>query len=471
MAEETQAQQAAETQPETQPQPEAQAAPAEQPNLVKMTLSTGQEVWYGPDGKAVDAEGKPLTEDPWGRGMDEPAAETAPAVEQPVEPEAQADGTPEAKPAEEDPLAKAKAELEAAQKNLALQQFLAAQPGNTYMPGEPELPQVEFGEIDTSDMPDFTNKKFASDAEAKAAVEAWAKTAAERAAKAHSLKLMQAHHEERRKQAVAAQQDAQNRAMEQRLLTTHREAMRRSGLSEADYNQKLVEVAQAARPAWWTGGDDAALPFNYVAGMLDESIRTNHEMRLPTEGFDSSADWTAEAVRDPEMVRTFTNALPRTPEAQAVLTALTEGPHAVARLKALTGTEDGKKALAWMMSIPAAGIKFQSPRWYRYSEHVRNAASRFDKPANAPAAQPAASPANVPAEQPAAEPVVVLDSPYRTPEQTAPAVTPEMSGSAAAPSTNEPDLFDDPVAWERRAIEKMRKKAQRDAGYIPAYLQ
>ena len=461
MADEAQAtQQAAETQPDPQPQPaqqpeaDAQAAPAEQqPPGVKLTLTDGREVYYDGSGVPMDAEGKPLSGDP--RPEEKPVE-----GEQPVAPEAQADGTPA-----DDPVAKAKADVEEANRRLALAEFLAKQPAQTYVPAEPKMPDVKFEPAKLLGRPKESD--YQTTDEWRKADEAWTLQQIEIHSKARATQLMQAHHEAQQKQAQADYAAQQEQAEQQRHRITHQEAQRRSGLDPAEFDQKRMELAQASMPPWYTGQGANFLPINIAANALDESVHLNHHLGVSNDGYDNSADLLAAAVKDVDWVRKFSASFPAKAETEQVIRALAEGPNFIHRARQLTDTAEGKKALDWMLSIPAEGLTKQHPLWQRYSEHIRQAASRFDKTTAVPAATPASPATNAPAATPAPAPTNTQPA-----QQPAPAVTPEMgAGTPAAAEAEPPSLFEDSAAWEKNVIQKLRAKAQRDSGYVPKYLQ
>ena len=455
MAEEPQGTQAADAQPDPQPQPAAtpeagaQAAPAEQPKApeARFTLPDGTVQHFDGEGNLVDEAGAPVAEQ---------AAE--PAAEEPEQPaaEAQADGTPDAPV--EDPVKVAERELEQAKRKLAQAQHMSVAAGQTWVPPAPEMPKVELGEVDMSDYPALP--PGTSDEEAGKIVRAWVEAKVKSAAEGHATKLMEAHHNTLRQQAMAAQQQAQQEAQQQRFQQTHAEALRRTGLSPEDYQARLMEVQRNCVPAWYSGQAQSTLPVNYASNMMDDAIRTNHALGIPTDGYDTSADLLTEVVNEPAFAKAITDAFPRTPEGQKVLTALTEGANFIGRMRALTGTDEGRAAMGKMLSVPAGNIEFGSPAWSRYSEYVRAMAARFDGATNTPPRQaPAANATNTPAQVPAG-----------TPTGAPPAVTPDMRQGAVQPTRGPIDMSD-PGAWEKQALADIEEQRVANGGTIPLVIR
>ena len=460
MADETQAtQQAAETQPETQPQPAAQpesgaqAAP-EKRELVKLTLTTGQDVYYDGTGQPLDAEGKPLAEDP--------RPKEKPADGQPVQPEAQADGVPA-----DDPVAAAKAEVEAANRRLRRAEYLSSQAGRTYLPAAGEAPQVEFERPALDAMPEESDSQTTEEYRQK--LNDWVLQQIETHGTAHAEKRFNAHVEALQKQARQAQAAANADAERQRAIRTHQEAVTRADLTQEQYVQKLGELQRASVPPNWNHQQPAtSLPFNYFGKVIEESLQQQASMNLPLDDYSTPADLMTLGLTDTPLMEKFSVAFGDGPAGQTVMTAIGQGPFAVERVKALVGTDAGQKLLARMKAVPPA--PFDSPYFGRYVAQIQRLAAALDTQPAPPRAAPA-QPAQQPAQQPAEEaPVVVADSPYATPAAAAP-VTPEMRATQPPPSGEAPNMLTDPVGWERHVVEKMRRKAQVDKGYIPAYLQ
>ena len=464
MAEETQATQAAETQPDPQPQPAAQpeagaqAAPAdpEPKPRIRMTLSDGRQV-YWQDGEMLplDEDGNRMSTDP--RQAEQPAEPAA--GEQPVEPEEQADGTPEASSAD-DEIAKLKEQAEIANRRVAMAEYLASQPGQTYVPGKLEkLPELKFKPPDLSDRPRPDN--FQTTDEWQKADEAWMNQKLDAMSRARAAEIAIASRDQQAKEAEQAHAQRQfeaDLAARKRLVN---EARRRTGLSEAEFETKHVEVRRAAFPAWYAGENENELPINVAAEELNKNVNANASMGLSNDGYDGPVELLTEALKDTAWVAQFSNAFPKRDESLQVIRALAEGPNFIHRARQLTTTEEGKKALAWMLSLPSEGLPKEHPMWPKFSEHVRLAASRFDKPTSVPAATPAATPTNTPAATPA-------PTPTNAPAPAA--VTPEMRGSAPAPSTDVPNIVDDPNGWARHTMAKMREEAKAKRGYVPHYL-
>lgn len=450
-----QSNQAADPQPDPQPQPAAepeagaQAAPETQPEEQPAEQAAPRMVGRitHPDGSVVDLDEE---------GNEHPVE--AQAEEQPAA-EAQADGTPEAvdaEPAEPDALAQARANLEAAQANLARQEFLSRQPTASFVPRPQPVQAPEFPQVDLSDMPNFKDEKFENDQQAAEAVSEWLnRKSAEmkHAAEQHAYTVIGLQQQVLQQQAEQAQAYSHQQAERQRAMATVQEAHRRSGLSVPEFQAKMAEIRQESLPPWYAGESTDALPVNYAARVMDATIQARHEAGVPLDRHATSADFVSELVATPGLARAISGAFPKSQSGLAVLHALASGPNAVGRLKALTTTDDGRKAMAELVNRPTPQSQTAFEHWVG---HVNEVASRFDGTPTPPPTTPANA-TNTPA-------TTTVTRPTAAP----PAVTPNLRGGVTTAQTAAEPVPGTPE-WERAIYAEIEEHARR-TGSAPQVL-
>ena len=267
-----------------------------------------------------------------------------------------------------------KAELEAVRRRTL------APPPTVISPRDAKPSEVEF-EMELGDIPDFDSEyddlKVADEKRRE-----WIADRARAAGEAHAKKLHDAHQEAQAKQHKELQVKAWQQQQQQKQNAVIGEAFRRSGLEQAEFRQRIEDVARNTVPVGYQG-QEQALPNNFAAEMMDMNVQSRMEAGVPVDGYDTSVEFTTELVSDPAMAKRVTETfMPRSKEAApatlTLLNTIVTSPRGVETLKAATGSEEGRKMVADLIATAPARLAHDRMIFDHWVGHVQSKLSGLE---------------------------------------------------------------------------------------------
>ena len=265
-------------------------------------------------------------------------------------------------------------------------------------PAATQAPAPAAGEIDYSDMPDFSNaEKYPTDEGAEQARREYFQRKANEHAAAQ-LKGVSDRQAQERYQVAMAEAQRRGDAMLAQTKTL-------SGLDDAEFESRKAEVGQIVHPQ----RRDVNGPPNPVQHVLinarDQHLASRAQAGLGVDRHEGIPEFMAEQFKDPEYARALAGGFPDTTESGLLLTAVAEvAPSVTPVLRHLVETDEGKDFVRRMTrqvidpqrpDPSTVGVLMNHAR----SEVAQLVARLSAAPGNPPVTVPASAPS-----KPAAEP-------------------------------------------------------------------